>query len=193
MRRASAEGPRDDREPRADGVAHRRCERGQRWEWDGVRFEILHPPASYYRLPRMKTNDLSCVVRVSSGHGRALLAGDIEARSEADLVRHDREGLRAEVLVVPHHGSITSSTPAFIGAVAPDAAVFTPGYRNRFGHPRPEVVARYEQFGAALHRTDRDGALTFSFAPGAGRAPRAERSHRARYWREPAAVASPLD
>ena len=138
-----------------------------------MRFEVLHPPASYYRLPRMKTNDLSCVVRVSSGHGRALLTGDIEARSEVDLVRHDPDALRAEVLVVPHHGSITSSTPAFIGAVAPDAAVFTPGYRNRFGHPRPEVVARYEQFGAALHRTDRDGALTFSLR--AGRRPRAAR------------------
>jgi competence protein ComEC len=182
-----------EREARTDGVAHRRCERGQRWEWDGVSFEVLHPPASHYRLPRIKTNDLSCVVRVLSGHGRVLLAGDIEARSEVDLVRHDPDALRADVLVVPHHGSITSSTPEFIGAVAPDAAVFTPGYRNRFGHPRPEVVARYEQFGSALHRTDRDGALTFRFAPGAGRAPSAERSARPRYWIEPAVAAPPLD
>ena len=96
--------------------------------------------------------------------------------------------------MVPHHGSITSSTPAFIGAVAPDAAVFTPGYRNRFGHPRPEVVARYEQFGASLHRTDRDGALTFDFAPGAGRTPRAEREHAAALLaRSRAPAASPLD
>jgi competence protein ComEC len=182
-----------ERETRAGGIAHRRCERGQRWEWDGVRFEVLHPPATYYALPRMKTNDLSCVVRVTSGEGRALLTGDIETRSEIELLRHDPGALRAEVLVVPHHGSISSSTAAFIGAVAPEAAVFTPGYRNRFGHPRPEVVARYEQYGASLHRTDRDGALTFDFAPGAGRTPRAERVHAARYWREPAPTASPLD
>jgi competence protein ComEC len=86
------------------------------------------------------------------------------------------------VLLVPHHGSRTSSTEAFIAAVAPRIAVYTPGYRNRFGHPRPEVVARYERAGIRAYRTDFDGALTFTFAPGASLAPRVEREHDRRYW-----------
>ena len=88
------------------------------------------------------------------------------------------------MLLVPHHGSRTSSTPAFIAAVAPRIAVFTPGYRNRFGHPRPDVVARYDDAGIRSYRTDHDGALTFAFAPDAPQAPRSERDHDRRYWRE---------
>ena len=86
------------------------------------------------------------------------------------------------MLLVPHHGSRTSSTPAFIAAVAPAIAVYTPGYRNRFGHPRPDIVARYDRAGIRSYRTDLDGALTFTFAPGFSLAPRAEREHDRRYW-----------
>jgi competence protein ComEC len=88
------------------------------------------------------------------------------------------------VLVVPHHGSRTSSTAAFIAAVHPEIAAFTPGYLNRFGHPRPEIVERYAAAGARGLRTDYDGALTFTFAPGAGREVRLEREHARRYWRD---------
>jgi competence protein ComEC len=161
-----------------------RCAAGQRWEWDGVRFAVLHPPADYYGMPKMKSNDLSCVVRVDSDHGSALLTGDIEARSEAELLRDDPGALAVDVLLVPHHGSRTSSTPPFIAATAPSVAVFTPGYRNRFGHPRPDVVARYEATGAQLVRTDLDGALIFDFVPGAALTPQAQRVHDRRYWRE---------
>ena len=97
-------------------------------------------------------------------------------------MRREPELLAADVLLVPHHGSKTSSTEAFIAAVAPRIAVYTPGYRNRFGHPRPEVVARYERAGIRSYRTDFDGALTFTFAPGASLAPRVEREHDRRYW-----------
>ena len=85
---------------------------------------------------------------------------------------------------MPHPGSLTSSTPEFIAAVAPAVAVYTPGYRNRFGHPRPAVVARYDAAGARSYRTDYDGALTFTFAPGASWTPRAERELDRRYWRD---------
>jgi competence protein ComEC len=177
----------------ADGLALR-CAAGQRWTWDGVRFAVLHPPAAYYGAPRLKTNDLSCVVRVESDHGSALLTGDIEAASEAELLRAVPGALGADVLLVPHHGSRTSSTPPFVAAVGASVVVFTPGYRNRFGHPHPDVVARYRAAGARLWRTDVDGALTFDFAPGAARVPRTERSQDRRYWREapvPETAASP--
>jgi competence protein ComEC len=97
-------------------------------------------------------------------------------------VRRDPGSLEADILVVPHHGSRTSSTEAFIAAVAPRIAVYTPGYRNRFGHPRPEIVARYERAGIRSYRTDLDGALTFRFAQGASLEPRVERDHDRRYW-----------
>jgi competence protein ComEC len=174
-----------------EGDAPTRCAAGQRWEWDGVRFAILQPASSLYDTPRIKPNDLSCVVRIDSNHGSVLLTGDLEARGELDLVRRDADGLKADVLLVPHHGSLTSSTPAFIAAVAPEIAVYTPGYRNRFGHPRPAVVARYEAAGVRTFRTDYDGALTFMFAPDVSRLPRAEREHDQRYWRD-APVREPL-
>jgi len=83
---------------------------------------------------------------------------------------------------VPHHGSRTSSTSSFVAAVAPRHAVFSVGYRNRYGHPRADVVARYDHADAAIHRTDYAGALTFDFAPPGPGPPRAERESAPRYW-----------
>jgi competence protein ComEC len=167
-----------------DGGAVLRCVAGQAWAWDGVTFTMLQPAAELYDTPRVKPNDLSCVVRIDSARGSVLLTGDLEARGELELVRRSAGQLKVDVLLVPHHGSLTSSTPAFIAAAAPDIAVYTPGYRNRFGHPRPEVVTRYEAAGVRSYRTDYDGALTFTFAPAGTRLPRAERQHDRRYWRD---------
>jgi competence protein ComEC len=161
-----------------------RCEAGQRWTWDGVGFSVLHPSPAHYANARLKPNDLSCVVRVESAFGSVLLTGDLEAKGELELVRRDASSLQADVLIVPHHGSRTSSTPSFIAAVAPRVAIFTPGYRNRFGHPRPEIVDRYAAAGIALFRTDYDGALTMTFAADAARLPQAERAQDRRYWRQ---------
>ncbi len=161
-----------------------RCTAGERWTWDDVEFAILHPVVANFSNPKLRPNDLSCVLRVANAAGSALLTGDIEARTEADLVRRSGDALHADVLVVPHHGSKTSSTPAFIAAVHPDVAVFTPGYRNRFQHPRQEIVDRYDAAGVRSYRTDYDGALTFTFGDGQAREPRLERVHHARYWRE---------
>jgi competence protein ComEC len=158
------------------------CIAGQRWTWDGVQFTVLHPTRAEYDDPRAKTNDRSCVVRVDSDHGSALLTGDLEAKSEALLLRSDPSALRADALVVPHHGSRTSSTPAFIHAVAPAIAVFACGYRNRFGHPRPDIVARYEAASVRMIRTDIDGAVTLAFAPGSPLLPVSARDQRRRYW-----------
>jgi competence protein ComEC len=139
-----------------------RCEAGQRWQWDGVRFAVLHPSADAYAEASRKTNDLSCVLRVDARHGSVLLTGDVEARSERELLARDRSALAADVLLMPHHGSRTSSTPAFVTAVAPRIAVITAGYRNRFGHPRGDVVERYASRGVATARTDLDGAVTIA-------------------------------
>jgi competence protein ComEC len=164
--------------------AHVRCLAGQSWQWDDVRFDVLFPDPRHYEDPERKPNDLSCVVRVTGAHGTTLLAGDIEAVSELALLVDRRDLLAADLLLAPHHGSRTSSTTAFIAAVAPRDVVFTVGHRNRFGHPRADVVARYERRGAVLHRTDQRGALTFAFAaPGPG-PPLAERDRRARYWHD---------
>ena len=158
-----------------------RCTAGDRWEWDGVVFEIVHPERTDYGTAA-KSNDLSCVLRIAGSAGALLLTGDIEAVSELALVARAAPRLAASVLVVPHHGSRTSSTPAFIAAVAPQIAVIAAGYRNRFGHPRAEVLARYAQAGAARPRTDRDGAVTVEFAPGAAITAVGERERRRRYW-----------
>ena len=159
-----------------------RCRHAQRWSWDGVEFEIVFPDDEHYADPLRKSNDLSCVLRVSVASSQALLTGDIEAVSEIELVTSRRDALAADVLVVPHHGSRTSSTSSFIDAVSPRYAVFTVGHRNRYGHPRADVVGRYVRANAEIHRTDRSGALTFDFdAPGPG-PPHAQRTASARYW-----------
>ncbi|MFO1317167.1 MAG: DNA internalization-related competence protein ComEC/Rec2 [Burkholderiales bacterium] len=170
------------------------CVAGQQWTWDDVRFTVLHPTGIEYDDALAKSNDRSCVVRIDSAHGSALVAGDIEARSERALLERRAGALRADVLVVPHHGSRTSSTHAFIRAVAPAIAVVGCGYRNRFGHPRPDIVARYASAGALVVRTDLAGALTFTFAPGRALAPESARAQRARYWLDvPRAAAAPLE
>ncbi len=156
-----------------------RCRRGMVWEWDGVRFEILHPAQG--AAPRRR-NDESCVLRVSAGGSAMLLTGDIERGAEAELLRS--AALRADVLLVPHHGSRSSSSAEFLAAVRPQFALAAAGYRNRFGHPHDEVLARYAAAGIALLRTDRDGALVVRLAPG-GIALEAERARRARYWHVP--------
>ena len=153
-----------------------RCTRGESWEWDGVRFEFLHPAAG--AAPR-KRNDQSCVLRVDAGGTALLLTGDIERSAELALVR---SGLApAHALLVPHHGSRGASSEALVAAVRPRLAVAAVGYRNRFGHPAPAVEARYARQGATLLRTDRDGAVTLRLAPDGVRA-ETERARRRRYW-----------
>ena len=167
---------------RAGSLPHQRCEAGQQWVWDGVHFAVLHPRAEDYARSDLKPNAMSCVLRVADAAGRSLLlTGDIEAEQEQRLVATDAAALRSRVLVVPHHGSKTSSTPAFLDAVAPHIAVVQAGYRNRFGHPAPPVLARYTEHGIPVRRTDACGA--WSWRPREeGDSPTCERDAAARYW-----------
>ena len=177
--------------------AMQRCERGQSWVWDGVQFDVLHPSAADYARP-LKPNALSCVLRVSAPRqatqrqaqeaareahpprASALLVGDIEAAQEQALL-NSGQTLQADWLLVPHHGSATSSTQAFLQAVQPSVAVVQAGYRNRFGHPRPEVLQRYSDLGVLVVQTPRCGASQWrSDQP---KLVQCERNQRQRYWR----------
>ena len=211
---------------RAHAVPHWRCDAGQRWSWDGVDFEVLHPGADDHERAAggaTKSNALSCVLRVGppaagraegsagapagagaggdagaapgadrgpaavqarAGAGVLLLTGDIEAAQEAALVARHGDALASEVLLVPHHGSRTSSSAAFLDAVAPRVAVVQAAYRSRFGHPAPEVLARYAARGIEVVRSDRCGAWT--------RPPQdpgfCQREVARRYWHHPGAT-----
>ncbi|MEZ5729199.1 MAG: DNA internalization-related competence protein ComEC/Rec2 [Burkholderiaceae bacterium] len=176
--------------------AWRDCIAGTHWSVDGVRFEFLHPasvedpgPAmsrssSVRKRWRTRVNGRSCVLRVSSRAGSALITGDIEAAQEAQLLERTKpEQLGADVLVAPHHGSRTSSTLAFLLALGSRHAVFQVGYRNRYRHPDARVLERYRALGQAIWRSDRDGALQFRFRPGQPPAVTAMRPASRAYWR----------
>ncbi len=160
------------------------CAAGQSWTWDGVRFDVLHPDIGNYQEDKLKTNDRSCVVKISTPRFSALLTADVEAISEADIVERYAATpltLKSDVLLMPHHGSLTSSTPEFIGAVAPTLALINAGYRNRFGHPREGVLARYTERNIAVMRTDWHGAITLNSVDGISKIEKA-RDTRKRYW-----------
>lgn len=145
-------------------IHSRLCGAGERWQWDGVSFEFLYPQPADYNDSGAKDNDHSCVLRIVSPYGSILLPGDIEKRSESRLLQSSGN-LRTDILIAPHHGSRTSSTPEFVHAVAPGLTVFSVGYRNRFGHPHPAVNARYRQAGSRTLRTDLSGALLIRMNP----------------------------
>lgn len=163
----------------AAGVAHRRCEAGQRWERDGVRFAVLHPTAAAYAVPNARPNALSCVLQVTDAAGRRLLlTGDIGAAQEAALLSADAAALQSALLLLPHHGSGGSSTPAFLDAVAPQVAIVQAGHHNRFGHPAPEVVQRLRERGIEMVQTPACGAWRWRDGQSS-----CERLLRIRYWR----------
>ncbi len=138
------------------------CLAGDSWEWDGIRFSILHPSHQEYTYFN-KTNDLSCVVKVSSKNKSLLLTGDIEEQTEQHLVSAYGEEIHADVLISPHHGSHTSSSLPFLMAVKPAYAVFQVGYQNPYHHPHPSVTKRYKLLDISMFRSDYDGAVFFAF------------------------------
>jgi competence protein ComEC len=162
---------------------NRRCVAGQSWNWDGIDFEILHPTQAHYTQEKIRDNDLGCVLRISNGTQSILLAADIEKGSEKQLLANYADKLPATLLVVPHHGSKTSSTQPFVQAVHPHYAVFTVGYRNHFHHPNADVFERYRDAGSELLRSDEDGEITVNMAASELSVERYRKSH-ARYWQQ---------
>jgi competence protein ComEC len=155
------------------GSAHR-CARGEAWDWDGVHFDFLN-----FAEAGGSRNNASCVLRIAAGGHALLLTGDIERRAELELVQAGP--VKSDIVVVPHHGSRTSSTPGFVAAVSPRWAIVPVGYRSRFGHPHPQVLERYREAGARIARTDLDGAIRIKLGE---LEVRREREIRARYWLE---------
>lgn len=161
-------------------TAGRPCRAGQSWRWDGVTFTVLWPRD----LRPYSGNDASCVIRVESIHGSILLSGDIESASEGTLAREYGASLRSDVLLVPHHGSRTSSSDGFLDVVRPRLGLVSAGYLNRFGHPHPEVTMRYGARGIPLLNTAREGAVSIAFRAGGIRL-RGARTAVAAFWIEP--------
>ncbi len=142
--------------PSAQGAGVMPCVRGHLWQWDSVRFRVLHPSGDDDR----SGNNRSCVLEIETGGRRALLSGDIEAAVERELLRRELVS-PAELVTVPHHGSATSSHPLFVARLAPVYAVASAGHANRWGMPKPEVVARWEAAGAEVLETAETGAVSF--------------------------------
>jgi competence protein ComEC len=156
------------------------CRAGTAWSWSGVRFSILHPGAA----PRPQGNAASCVVLVEAGDYKALLSGDIEAETEAQLVRQ-RVLMHVDLVTVPHHGSRTSSIAPFVRALTPSLAVVSAGYGNRWGFPKPDVVARWRSTGAEVLNTATSGAVLVRMCAQSGvSAPQEWRNIRRRIWHD---------
>jgi competence protein ComEC len=162
------------------------CRDTQSWSWDGVEFRVLHPPPWFPYL----RNDSSCVLRIEAGGRVALLPGDIGKHVEARLLHLHADQLRADLLLIPHHGSRGSSSGDFLTQVRPSVAVASVGAGNRFGLPKAEVIDRYRELGARVLSTAEGGALSFRLGPAGLRLTGARRLQQPRYWRErPAAGA----
>jgi competence protein ComEC len=143
---------------RFDGRVVTRCQLGQNWRWGIAEFQVIHP-----RDPEgWSDNNASCVLQIVVDGHSVLLPGDIEA--VAELVVLGRSSLvPAQLVIAPHHGSMTSSTTKFIQFLRPAHVVFTVGYLNRWGFPSPAVVQRWQTHGACLFDTSRTGALIFEY------------------------------
>jgi competence protein ComEC len=167
---------------------HRRCHDGQAWQWGTMKFEMLYPDIAYYPAPsatgKSKANTVSCTLKITHGQHVILLPGDIEAAQERQLIASHSGQLKATVLLAPHHGSGTSSTAAFLAEVEPQIALFQVGYRNRFRHPKQQVLERYQALGVENFRNDSDGAILLKFGdePGNSVSTDTYRNQHRRYW-----------
>jgi len=155
----------------------RPCRAGTQWQWDGVDFQILHPDGRFY-----SDNNSSCVLLLSNGHFSVLLPGDIENQVERLLVSQQTH-LQADILVAAHHGSRTSSGPAFVRAVSPQYVIFSSGYLNAFNHPHPQVVKLYTNSGTIGLNTTETGTLHWDL-PNSGElpVPQRYREQKAGFW-----------
>ena len=158
----------------------RPCRSGESWTWNGVQFSILHPDADLMR----EGNAASCVLLLQTGGYKALLSGDIEAETEAHLVRQRILPI-VDIATVPHHGSRTSSIGPFVQALKPSLALVSAGHGNRWGFPKPDVIARWRSVGAKVLNTADSGSISVRMCAENGISEPLEwRNQRRRIWHE---------
>jgi competence protein ComEC len=175
-------GPVITGEPQRLDMRANLCSAGDSWNWDGVSFKILHPePES-----RWSGNNSSCVLKIAAAGRSLLIPGDIEKVVERWLIRESKGELSSDLVIIPHHGSKSSSSAAFARALSPSYAIVSTGYRNRYGFPNPVVVERWRSVGAEVLNTAELGAIELEIAPnGSISAPLYHRQLRLRYWHKP--------
>lgn len=157
------------------------CRADMHWRWDGVDFAVLYPVQDGGVDKQLAGNNRSCVLQIDASGACILLPGDIERAAEYKLL--DNSALQsAALLLAPHHGSRSSSTPSFVERVRPEYVVFSSGYLNRFRHPHADVAARYRQSGATLFDTAFAGAVTFTFSQGHVAQIAEQRTQLRHYW-----------
>ncbi|MEL6722441.1 MAG: DNA internalization-related competence protein ComEC/Rec2 [Pseudomonadota bacterium] len=166
-------------EPERAEVAAEPCQAGQNWHWDGVTFQILHPA---HPRPAV-SNNASCVLSIRNAAGSTLLTGDIQASVERRLAPVLAESGPWSLVVAPHHGSRSSSSPALVQATRPQQVVYAVGALNHYGFPKPDVMARWQAVGAQNWRTDQSGALSWLFAE-TMQGPDVYRQAQQRYWHD---------
>jgi competence protein ComEC len=155
------------------------CVAGLRWRWDGVDFTVLAPAEL---SGKRRSNAESCVLRVSAAGGTSLLlTGDLGEAGEMELVRQHGAELKSTAVVAGHHGSRTSSSMAFVEATYPEVVIFSSGYRNRYGHPHPHILARWARTAARPYRTDTGGTVQLKAEDGHMTADTWREKHQ-RYW-----------
>ena len=168
----------------AGNEKHTACQNGQKWQWDGVNFEFIHPSDDWLSTLSKRENsdnNHSCVLRIYTKNEQLLLTGDAETIAEKNMLAAHPEQLASSVVVVPHHGSKSSSSAEFVAATQPKFAIFSVGYLNHFGHPKTEIVARYQAIGSQILRTDQTGAVTILMGVDDLTIAQYRDSHR-RYW-----------
>ena len=157
------------------------CIGGTNWQWDGVLFEIIHPTVSLEQLTKNKPNDNSCVLLVTTGKNKLLLAGDITSQVEKSLATRF-PNMKVSLLQAPHHGSTTSSSFKWLKQINPEFVVFTSGYRNPYNHPHPVIKNRYARLGALDWTTWESGAISFSMSNQTTAHIASYRQQKRRYW-----------
>jgi len=160
------------------------CSAGARWDSPDLHLVVLHPPTALYAQPGVSTNARSCVVLARSANAGVLLTGDVPQRQERQLLAYASEAgvdVHVDMLLAPHHGSRSSSSPELIRATAARWVSMQLGYRNHFGHPHAAVVQRYRAAGVAIERSDLGGAVQWRFGARQTTVARWRRDH-ARYW-----------
>jgi len=175
-------------EPKRVGFGARRCVAGDKWQWDGVGFEFLHPDAA----DELSGNNASCVLRINNAAGSVLFTGDIEERVEKRLSLMQADKLRSRVVVAPHHGSRSSSSLDFVAVTSPAYVLFAAGWANRYGFPAPAVAERWHDAGAVGLNTAALGAISFRFlADGSVSGPLSHRQAGKRFWWHDSGLAEP--